>query len=253
MAALSASCSSLATDSRPCSYSTSRPPGPSPPPACGRQLVPPAGCRRQQQLRRDAQHSRSRHPLTCRGFLKGPGGDGGDKGGKEPSRPPKGPGRGKPPPPSAIEQFIKSSPVLSRVQDGTLIFGDIVMILATEVSSERIPYESMGVLVGVMAGCWVAVAAAMGDYKGSTPTSDSLYISMLGPAFLAVLNATMTWAVSMMAAIAVYAFLVANNMLDAAPVVENLGEDDLSPQLEVVVALLITMSCWRGIACKLRN
>ena len=31
--------------------------------------------------------------------------------------------------------------------------------------------------------------------------------------------------------------------MDAAPLVEGLNTEDLSPQLEVVVALLITMTC----------
>lgn len=99
---------------------------------------------------------------------------------------------------------------------------------------------------------WVGAAVYLGDYQGQAPSSDDWNLSMLGPSFLGVIDSTLTWGLAMVVSIAAYSLMVANNLLDASPIVDGLGTDDLSPQLEVVVALLIIMSCWRGIAWKLR-
>lgn len=56
--------------------------------------------------------------------------------------------------------------------------GDLVMIAATEVSSERIPYESMPILTGVFMASWLFAAAALGDYKGDPPTTDNWYVRL---------------------------------------------------------------------------
>lgn len=56
---------------------------------------------------------------------------------------------------------------------------------------------------------------------------------MLGPTFGSVLGAALTWAFAATGSVAAYAVLVARNAMDAAPVVEGLNSDDLSPQLEV--------------------
>ena len=49
-----------------------------------------------------------------------------------------------------------------------------------------------------------------------------------------------------------YSVLVQQCVISPAPLMDGLGTDDLSPQLEVAVASLITMPCWRGIAAKIR-
>lgn len=51
-------------------------------------------------------------------------------------------------PPSQLELMFRTNPILMRLQDGTLLLGDIVMLLATEASSERIPLDSMLPLTG---------------------------------------------------------------------------------------------------------
>jgi len=61
-----------------------------------------------------------------------------------------------------------------------------------------------------------------------------------------------TWAVAAIMAAGTYACLVSQAIIDSYPLMEGLGTEDLSPQLEIAVASLITMSCWRGIAAKLR-
>ncbi|GIL49535.1 hypothetical protein Vafri_5736 [Volvox africanus] len=156
---------------------------------------------------------------------------------------------------SRLDSYMRKHPIFSRFYDTTLLLGDCVMILATEASSERIEWSSFPALVGVLLVCWVTAGAWNGDYSpgGSRAHEDVPWqLSMLGPTFGSVLGAALTWAFAATASVAAYAVLVARNALDAAPVMEGLNSDDLSPQLEVVVALLITMTCWRGIASKLR-
>jgi len=49
-----------------------------------------------------------------------------------------------------------------------------------------------------------------------------------------------------------YTYIVSHAMIDPAPIMDGLGTEDLSPQLEIAVASMITMSCWRGIVAKMR-
>ena len=49
-----------------------------------------------------------------------------------------------------------------------LIQGDVIMLTATELSSDRIPWddlETLGLLLGVSVGSWVISAVALGDYR----------------------------------------------------------------------------------------
>ncbi|KAG2438400.1 hypothetical protein HYH02_010855 [Chlamydomonas schloesseri] len=156
---------------------------------------------------------------------------------------------------SQLGDLMRRSPLLSRFSDGTLLLGDCVMILATEASSERIEWASFPALVGVLLGTWVAAGAWNGDYSpdGTRAHQDVPWqLAMLGPTYGAVLGAALTWSLAATASVAAYAGLVAGGLLDPVPVVEDINSEDMSPQLEVIVALLITMTCWRGIASKLR-
>jgi hypothetical protein len=59
----------------------------------------------------------------------------------------------------------------NRFQDGILILGDAVMVLATELSSERLPLEQLPYLGGVAVASWVFAGAVLGDYsKGKCST-----------------------------------------------------------------------------------
>lgn len=172
-----------------------------------------------------------------------------------PARPPPSALNGKGKGGSQLDGLMRRHPLLSRFYDTTLLLGDCVMIAATQTSSERIPWSDIPALLGVLLVCWVAAGAWNGDYSPSgTRAHDDVpwQLSMLGPTFGSVLGAALTWAFAATGSVAAYAVLVARNAMDAAPVVEGLNSDDLSPQLEVVVALLITMTCWRGIASRLR-
>jgi hypothetical protein len=61
-----------------------------------------------------------------------------------------------------------------------------------------------------------------------------------------------TWAVGMVVSIFGFSWLVSNFIVEPEMVLEVARDGMLSPQLEISVALLITMSCWRGMAARLR-
>ena len=71
------------------------------------------------------------------------------------------------------------------------------MLTATELSSERIPWddlETLGLLLGVSVGSWLLAAIVLGDYRGREPSSDNTFVEfVLGPSFIALLDATVTW------------------------------------------------------------
>jgi hypothetical protein len=56
----------------------------------------------------------------------------------------------------------------------------------------------------------------------------------------------------MVVAILGFSWLVSHYFVEPELVLELTRDGMLSPQLEISVALLITMSCWRGMAARLR-
>jgi hypothetical protein len=141
----------------------------------------------------------------------------------------------------------------NRFLDGTLILGDAVMVLATECSSERLPLEQLPALGGVAVLSWVLAGAILGDYTAEPdPDANPLSDAMGWPIFAAVVNAMITWALGMVVSIFGFSWLVSNFIVEPEMVLEVARDGQLSPQLEISVALLITMSCWRGMAARLR-
>ncbi|KAF8058043.1 hypothetical protein HT031_005703 [Scenedesmus sp. PABB004] len=154
---------------------------------------------------------------------------------------------------SGLEDFVRRTPGLNRFLDGTLLLGDAVMVLATEASSERLPIEQVPALATVAIGSWVAAAALLGDYAMEPdPDSNPLSDALGWPIFQAVVTAMITWAAAMVLAIGGFAWLVSHLVVEPGVVMEVERDGMLSPQLEVSVALLITMSCWRGMAARMR-
>jgi hypothetical protein len=49
-----------------------------------------------------------------------------------------------------------------------------------------------------------------------------------------------------------FSWLVSSYLVEPELVLEVARDGQLSPQLEISVAMLITMSCWRGMAARLR-
>ncbi|KAF6249838.1 hypothetical protein COO60DRAFT_1706334 [Scenedesmus sp. NREL 46B-D3] len=154
---------------------------------------------------------------------------------------------------SELESFIRKTPVANRFLDGLLILGDAVMLLATEMSSERLPLEQVPALASVAVISWVAAGAVLGDYAMlRDPDENPLSNAMGWPIFQAVVNAMITWAVAMVFSIGGFSWLVSSYVVEPELVLEVARDGMLSPQLEISVAMLITMSCWRGMAARLR-
>jgi hypothetical protein len=127
------------------------------------------------------------------------------------------------------------------------------MVLATELSSERLPLEQLPALASVAVLSWVVAGAALGDYMARPdPDANPLSDALGWPIFAAIVNAMITWAVALVVSLLGYSWLVSSFVVDPAMVMEVPHDGELSPQLEVSVALLITMSCWRGTAARLR-
>eukprot|EP00197_Chlamydomonas_leiostraca_P009660 CAMPEP_0202864216 /NCGR_PEP_ID=MMETSP1391-20130828/4548_1 /ASSEMBLY_ACC=CAM_ASM_000867 /TAXON_ID=1034604 /ORGANISM="Chlamydomonas leiostraca, Strain SAG 11-49" /LENGTH=187 /DNA_ID=CAMNT_0049543939 /DNA_START=78 /DNA_END=638 /DNA_ORIENTATION=- len=183
---------------------------------------------RQSLFRKDLASSRSRHNLAVTASNKKP--------------------RGKKPQPkqqSAIGAFIAKTPILNRFQDGTLILGDLVMVAATEFSSERLTDPgAVPILCGTMMASWLVASAAMGDYKGGVPSSDNWYLQVLGPSFISVVDGMLTWALAAAISLVAYSVMVSTGTIEEAWILGDLATENLSPQLEIIVAMLITMSCW---------
>lgn len=137
--------------------------------------------------------------------------------------------------------------VETYMADGTLMCGDVVMLLATEASSDRIPWDQLPYLAAVVITSWVVTATAKGDYRGNQfddfEIMSGLYIVR------AIFGATATWAISTTLAILGYSFLVSHFLVNPELLVVS---KEVSPQIEVIVAMLVTMTSWRGIAARLR-
>eukprot|EP00983_Pelagomonas_calceolata_P120017 1160661-Pelagomonas_calceolata.AAC.6 len=52
--------------------------------------------------------------------------------------------------------------------------------------------------------CWLVAATILGDYKYVRPESDDWYQNLLGPVYIAVLNATLTWGLSALMSLAIF-------------------------------------------------
>jgi hypothetical protein len=175
-----------------------------------------------------------------------------------------------------LGELVRSTPVLNRFADGTLVLGDAVMVASTQLSSERISWDEAAPLLAVSVAAWVLASAARGDYLPDRrhEYDDPLSLSLGFPVLIGIADACVTWAVAVVPAVGADAWLAAHffvNPLTVAAAVSPYAaaatsaaggtfaqgaagppEHVLSPQLEVLVAMLITMSSWRGIAAWLR-
>jgi hypothetical protein len=106
----------------------------------------------------------------------------------------------------------------------------------------------------VLAVSWVAAGGLCGDYMMVPDPDDNPLSDAMGwPAVRGIVAACITWAATIPLALAGYAWLVSHWLVEPVSVMEVPRDGQLSPQLEVSVALLITMSCWRGMAARLRS
>lgn len=74
--------------------------------------------------------------------------------------------------------------------DATLLWGDSVMICATELASNRIPLEEAGLLSGIMLGIWATVGILKGDYSNDRREPTVFFNVLL---LDAMTSSMMTW------------------------------------------------------------
>ncbi|KAK9810509.1 hypothetical protein WJX72_012008 [[Myrmecia] bisecta] len=139
-----------------------------------------------------------------------------------------------------------------NIIDPTLVWGDCMMLLSTELASDRVPKDQMGLLSGVLVAAWVGVAVAVtkGDYRYKYSEPSMIYFnSPYATAMLiAMFTAATTWALFVPTALAAYASMVVHHLLDVDVIRQPASSPyALPPELEVVMAVLWTVSSWRGI------
>ncbi|DBA82752.1 TPA: hypothetical protein ACH3X1_006981 [Trebouxia sp. C0004] len=128
--------------------------------------------------------------------------------------------------------------------DSSMIWGDIMMLTATELASERLPKQVTGVLSLTLLAAWIGVATAKGDYtvkQRHTFSYQYAYGILLG-----MQQAAITWLLFVPTAMAMYACLVSHHLLDSSVFRIPPGAH-VSPEGEVMIAALFTLMSWRGI------
>lgn len=128
--------------------------------------------------------------------------------------------------------------------DSSMIWGDIMMLTATELASERLPKQVTGVLSLTLLAAWIGVATAKGDYtvkRQHTFSYQYVYGILLG-----MQQAAITWLLFVPTAMAMYACLVSHHLLDSSVFRVPAGAH-VSPEGEVMIASLFTLMSWRGI------
>lgn len=128
--------------------------------------------------------------------------------------------------------------------DSSMMWGDIMMLTATELASERLPKHATGVLTLTLIAAWLGAAAAKGDYtaKPRQRVSYQYAYSM----WIGMEQAAITWLLFIPTAMAMYAALVSHHLLDSAVFKVPPGSRT-SPEGEVMLAALFTLMSWRGI------
>ncbi len=136
---------------------------------------------------------------------------------------------------SRVEAFMRTTPPLNNFVDGKLLLGDAVMVLATEAASERVPLDQMPQLAASLIIAWVLAGTFRGDYRAEEdPDNDNPLASAMGwPILVAIVNACITWAVSMGPAMVCYTYLVSHFLVEPNSVLTCRGEHLLGPQMEV--------------------
>ncbi|KAL3157899.1 hypothetical protein ABBQ32_012308 [Trebouxia sp. C0010 RCD-2024] len=129
--------------------------------------------------------------------------------------------------------------------DSSMIWGDIMMLTATELASERLPKQVTGVLSLTLLAAWIGVAAAKGDYTVSK-RRHSLSFEYAYAILLGMQQAAITWLLFVPTAMAMYACLVSHHLLDSS-VFRIPPGCRTSPEGEVMLAALFTLMSWRGI------
>lgn len=140
--------------------------------------------------------------------------------------------------------YCRAAAPQSTKLDSSMIWGDIMMLTATELASERLPKQVTGVLSLTLLAAWIGVATAKGDYTVKQRHQFS-YQYAYG-ILLGMQQAAITWLLFVPTAMAMYACLVSHHLLDGSVFRVPPGAR-VSPEGEVMIAALFTLMSWRGI------
>eukprot|EP01025_Chloroclados_australasicus_P064957 TRINITY_DN8774_c0_g1_i3.p2 TRINITY_DN8774_c0_g1~~TRINITY_DN8774_c0_g1_i3.p2 ORF type:complete len:205 (-),score=12.87 TRINITY_DN8774_c0_g1_i3:362-976(-) len=134
--------------------------------------------------------------------------------------------------------------------DGPKLMGDLVMVWATQLATNRVPQDDKLILGTILLTCWVGTAWLRGDYSIYQVDEGEEWLHMASPfypTYKAFTRTFFTWAMFTPPLLFAYSLLVANNMLvDSVPLITITNDANLPAELEMMVALCITLSCWRG-------
>lgn len=130
--------------------------------------------------------------------------------------------------------------------DPVLVAGDCLMMIATELASERIPLHDQGFMCFLVCTAWTLVASARGDYKHSNldlePFADYF---MIAPMLASMQSALYTWVLFAPAVVGLLSYLASHGVVDPSIVAQ--GEDFDPAIIEVMWGSVLTMTSWRGI------
>jgi len=127
---------------------------------------------------------------------------------------------------------------------GGLMGGDAIMLLSTQAASSRIPADAWVQLGATLVGVWLGISLLKGDYFRKIEDEDNM--SMLDfqmgfDASAVVENALLTWLLFAPCAVLVWAQTGFGDMsMDVTPV-RHLRP----PEVELIINLFLTMSCFR--------
>lgn len=137
--------------------------------------------------------------------------------------------------------------------DAPLILGDVWMLSATQMSTQLIEPDDSTPLLALAVAIWLVVSALRGDYDFAEREDEDAPFLVGWSVVTGVLDACFSWACYTVLLLAVLSLAVSHGMLDAAPVLTVDASSKVSPVLEVQIALLITMTAWRGFYYGLRE
>jgi hypothetical protein len=140
-----------------------------------------------------------------------------------------------------------------RDVDVALVCGDAWMVATTHMVTDLIPISELTTFTMVALPLWGTIAAIRGDYTSYARIQEEGSFLVGWSVYVGVLQACFSWLFFTVGHLLTLSFLITHGLLDSAPVIDIEAGARVPPILEVDVALLITMSAWRGMYYALRE
>mmetsp|Transcript_20923 Transcript_20923/g.35046 ORF Transcript_20923/g.35046 Transcript_20923/m.35046 type:complete len:201 (-) Transcript_20923:155-757(-) len=134
------------------------------------------------------------------------------------------------------------------VSPAVLACGDTLMLLATDLSSDRVPIGEQLPLTSALLLCWGLAGLARGDYRGSDP-KEFTYTSVAD----ALIRTAFTWVLFGVFACVACAVASCSSAMLTTVLSPDAVSGEPAPVVEIVVALLVTQPLWRGTFVGLLN